>query len=96
LSLPLQGATVPEYTDTTITVTNTDAKEDTVKEEERNQTKKAVMSKIEAARARFEGISGSPPRTLAIALSEEERKGRKKSWSIKARLSARHGVKEII
>jgi hypothetical protein len=96
LSLPLQGATVPEYTDTTITVTNTDAKEDNAKEEEKNQTKKVVMSKIEAARARFEGLGGSPPRTLAAALSEEERKGRKRSWSIKARLSARHGIREII
>lgn len=96
LSLPLQGATVPEYNDTTITVTNTDAKEDRAKEEEKKDTKMAVMSKIEAARARFEGLAGSPPRSLAVALSEEERKGRKRSWSIKARLSARHGVKEII
>ena len=97
LSLPLQGVTVPEYKDTTITITNTDAQEDQAKEEEKKETKGAVMSKIEAARARFEGLAGSPPRNLAVALSEEERKGkRSRSWSIKARLSARHGVKEII
>jgi hypothetical protein len=97
LSLPLQGATVPEYKDTTITVTNTDLEADKAKEcEDKKEPKKAVISKIEAARARFEGISGSPPRNLAVALSEEDRKGRKRSWSIKARLSARHGIKEII
>ncbi|KAF2684376.1 hypothetical protein K458DRAFT_417960 [Lentithecium fluviatile CBS 122367] len=103
LSLPLQGAMMPEYKDTTITVTNTDAEADAEKNRESEEEKKekepknAVMSKIEAAKARFEGLGGSPPRNLAVAaLSEEDRKGRKRSWSIKARLSARHGVKEII
>lgn len=105
LSLPLQGATVPEFQDTTITVTNVDAEEDRAKEEaakeeakeeEKKESKKAVMSKIEAARARFEGLSSSPPKSLGLGISRDEKDGRKRSWNIKARLSAKHGIKEII
>lgn len=82
ISLPLQGttSTAPEYHDITIT--------------ESPPTKKQP-SKIEMARLRFEGLTGSPPRGLLLP-SEEEKKHRKRSWSIKARLSARHGIKEII
>jgi hypothetical protein len=96
LSLPLQGAQVPEYHDTTILISKPDAKEAQVKEEEKREPKKLVMSKIEAARLRFEGIGSSPPRNPASSFSDEDKKWRKRSWSIKSRLSARHGVKEII
>lgn len=64
------------------------------------------MSKMEKARMKFEGgvgvnaRAGSPPRALnspALShLSEDEKKNRKRSWNIKAKLSARHGIKEII
>ncbi|PSN69254.1 hypothetical protein BS50DRAFT_336800 [Corynespora cassiicola Philippines] len=78
ISLPLQGTTIPEYKDTTIT------------EKVTFQPSKLI-------------ISSSPPRSAVSRMSsdssEEERdkKNRKRSWSIKARLSARrYEVKEII
>lgn len=86
LSLPLQGiirSATPEFTDTTITEAETKA-----------PTKKSP-SKIELARLKFEGMTGSPPRGF-LAPNDEEKRFRKRSWSIKARLSARHGIKEII
>lgn len=93
LSLPLQGtvrSATPEFADTTISegVTATTT-----------PPSKKTPSKIELARMKFEGAragSPTPPGRGLFVPSEEEKKARKRSWSIKARLSARHGIKEII
>ncbi|KAL5385548.1 hypothetical protein DPSP01_004662 [Paraphaeosphaeria sporulosa] len=89
LSLPLQGtthpvrSTTPEFADTTINEGSTPPKK--------------AMSKIELARMKFEGKSTGGAGGLYVpGISDEEKKARKRSWSIKARLSARHGIKEII
>ncbi|CAI6337530.1 unnamed protein product [Periconia digitata] len=108
-SLPLQGISLPdhmdgpEYKDSLITEHRSSTAEATPPSP--TPANKPV-SKIEQARMRFEGgigtrrTSGSPPRALMSPslsyLSEEEKKSRKRSWNIKAKLSARHGIKEII
>lgn len=87
ISLPLQGATMPEYKDATI-----------VERPKQDSEKRKSSLKVEHKATR----SLSPSRTfvtrLSSEISEEEKKSRKRSmsWSIKARLSAKHGVKEII
>lgn len=89
LSLPLQGtvparAATPEFADTTISEGATPPRK--------------APSKIELARMRFEGRGGAGGLYVpgVTGVSDEEKKARKRSWSIKARLSARHGIKEII
>ncbi|KAF9734736.1 hypothetical protein PMIN03_012288 [Paraphaeosphaeria minitans] len=87
LSLPLQGTThplrsaTPEFADSTIS--------------EGSAPPKKAMSRIELARMRYEG-KGVGGGLYVPGISDEESKARKRNWSIKARLSARHGIKEII
>lgn len=87
LSLPLQGthrSPTPEFADLTISEATT--------------TPPKKTSKIDLARMKFEGPrAGSPtPQRGLLVPSDEEKKARKRSWSIKSRFSARHGIKEII
>lgn len=91
LSLPLQGTALPvrsatpEFADTTINEGATPPRK--------------APSKIELARLKFEGKAAAAAAAGGLyvpGISDEEKKARKRSWSIKARLSARHGIKEII
>lgn len=89
LSLPLQGAVrsvTPEFADHTIS-------EGQPARKSPSYSTTPPLRGEQLARVKFE--AGSPRRGLVVP-SEEEKKARKRSWSIKARLSARHGIREII